>query len=349
MAFFLYILFFFFAILLSNSYKRKAVLYVLFITCCVFSIWAGNRDIMSWADTGGYVMAFQDLTPTISDFFTTKQIGLYSERGFFFLSSVIKTFTDSYVTYFLIIALLGFYFIGNGLKKYSIFPLIGLCVYISRFVFGRHFIQIRSGLAIAVLFWGLQYFTKKDWKRCAILIAVATLLHRSALLAIPVFLMGYLKIKKKHIVWGLVISLILAGFFPDFILQYVQDAGEDINISSYTDISDTYGKNRKGLGLANPMVYYQMAILLAFTFAEKRLRRLTPHYDTLRNGYFFSTVLLIVLGIFRVLSGRTSTVFATYEILMVPLLVYLFNRKNRMIGYIGLAAIYSTIFYLNFK
>jgi len=348
----LYTVYFFFffviAIYVTLNYKRAVGLGLTFVVCAAFAIWAGFRDF-TWADTIGYSMVFEYETPTIFSFFSTPQTPLYAESGFFFLSSVIRTIADDHVVYFFIIAALSLYFLGDGISKYGRLPLLALCVYIARFMFGRHFMQIRGGLAIAILFWGIQYFTQKDWRKSAVIILIAYMLHRSALLAVPMFFMNYLPLKKWHVVVGIVLSMLVVVTMPGIIEANVQEATEDVNVEHYADTSGNDFKQEKGLGLRNPMIYYQIAILFAFTFAEERLKKLTAHYYTLRNGYLFSTVLLIVLSGYRILSARTSTVFATYEILMVPLLIYICNTKNRYWGYLGILLIYTAIFYMNMK
>ena len=84
------------------------------------------------------------------------------------------------------------------------------------------------------------------------------------------------------------------------------------------------------------MIIYQSALLLLLTFNEKKLREITPHYVTFRNGYLYSTVWLITLSSFHVLSARGSTITATYECFFLPLFIGLFRKKDRFIPYIAL-------------
>ena len=155
-----------------------------------------------------------------------------------------------------------------------------------------------------------------------------------------------INIKKKHIVWGVIISYILAMFFTPVIRSFVADSASDIQgAENYTQKGYTY--KSAGLGLRNPMVYYQTAILLIFTFLEERLKNVSVHYYTLRNGYFYSTCWLITLSSYAILSGRGSTILATYEILIVPMFTYLFNRRNRTVGYLAIGVFALFWFYMN--
>ena len=349
MEIFIFAVFFFLSVSISES-KNGPKIYqpLLFIVTVFFIVWAGFRTNI-WPDTFGYVWHFVNRTPTIDNFSLSLKNGLYDEKGFFFFASIIRTFSSNPVVYLMVIAAIGITLIYKGLNKYCVYPLIGMAVYIARFMFGRHFIQIRSGLAIAVIFWAMQYITNKEWKKWFFSLFIAYLLHKSALVALPVYFLYKLKLNKTRILIGLAIAFSIAIFFRAPMRSYVQDSTTDMNLgTAYTTGSKNYYKSAEGKGLANPMLYYQTVILLALTFGEKKLRPKTKYYDTLREGYFYSTFLLIVLNMFQILSGRTSTIFATYEILIVPLLIQLFPRNIRYIGFLGVTGIYCAIFYMNY-
>ena len=96
------------------------------------------------------------------------------------------------------------------------------------------------------------------------------------------------------------------------------------------------------------MIYFQVFLLLAYTFNEKKLRLTTPHYVTIRNAYFYSTLLLITLSCYTALSGRTSSMFATLEMVIIPSLVLMFHKRNRAIAYLGMGVALTAIFYMNY-
>ena len=101
--------------------------------------------------------------------------------------------------------------------------------------------------------------------------------------------------------------------------------------------------------LTNPMIYYQTFLLLYFTYNEDKLSKLTPYYYVIRNAYFYSTVILIILCQYAILAARTSTIFATYEIAMIPLFVIIFPPRSRWIPLLSLLFVYAIFFYLNWS
>ena len=341
---FLFLVFFVLCIVGENS-SISQKRFFLFASIIVISIMAGSRDIYVWPDTLGYQVYFLHRTPSIGHLSFSENHG-YVEKGFFILSSIIKTFTSNPVIYFTLVAFIGLWILSQGINKYTLFPLFAFALYVSRFMFGRQFIQIRAGVSIAIIFWGMQYVAKRDLKRYLVVIFIASLLHMSAWIALPAYFLHKIKLKPKHIYWTIGFAFILAAFFTPVIRSFISDSAADLNVAqSYT--SEEYGYKSTGKGLANPMVYYQTLILILFTLWEKKLSKVTPYYITLRNGYFYSTIWLITLCSYSVLSARGSTILATYEILIIPSFVRIFHKNNRVLAYILIGLLSVLWFYLN--
>lgn len=336
-----YVLLYFLAIL-AEGLKRSQKQYLLMIVCLVLAYLAGTRDI-TWNDTGAYVICFNDYTPAFSSLTEYSKPYGYSEMGFFYLGVFVKTFTSDVTLYLLFIALLSFYFLYKAIDKYCVYPLFGICAYISRFLLGRNFMQIRAGLSYAIILVAVQYITKRDWKRYFALVLIAYFFHHSAIIAVPLYFLCLFKIKKWHIIMGLVIAFVIAGFYSDVVRALVADNATDLNVTTYVE----KGYQRES-GLSNPMIYFQLFLLLAYTFNEKKLRFTTSHYITIRNAYFYSTLILITLSCYTALSGRTSSMFATLEMVIIPSLILMFHKKNRALAYIGMGVALTAIFYMNY-
>lgn len=319
-----YIIFLLFCILISNS-KAEQKSIILAIACIVLSFGIGYRDLV-WADTIGYKYFFEQYTNDLFNYSISDKPFGYSEKGFYFLGVLVKTFTDNYQIYFLFIGALSMLFLYKDLQKYSIYPLIGLCAYIARFFMNRNLVQIRSGLAYLIIIWGIKYIYEKKMWHYIILVALCSLIHFSAWIALPLyFICNWIHLNKKVIVWGLIIAFIIGGFFQGPISAFVIDNAYDLSVSNYTQGEYI----TKAKGLANPMIYFQTFLLLTYTFLESKLVPMTKYYYIIRDGYFYSTLILICFCSFTALSGRTSTMFATLEFAIIPSLVYLFEKKER--------------------
>ena len=343
MVLFLYVTFYLFA-LYAEGLQPRNKRYWLIAICLVLAFLAGIREPSKWADTGVYVSSFLDYTPKFSDLTQYSQPFGYAEMGFYYIGVVVKTFTSNVTIYLIFIAALSFFFLYKAFDKYCYYPILGVCAYISRFYLARNLIQIRAGLSYAIILMAVQYITKRDWKRYFAWVFVAYLFHHSAIIAVPLYFLCMMDIKKKHIVIGTLIAFIIAGFYSNVVRSLVADRVTDLDVAT-TYITESY---QRDWGLSNPMIYFQTFLLLVYTFTEDRMRLTTSHYLTIRNAYFYSTLILITLSCYTALSGRVSSQFATLEMVIIPSIAYSFLKKDRWIAYLVMGAALTAIFYLNY-
>ena len=335
----LYILFYLFA-LAAEQLKGNDKKYVLMVVCVVMTLLAGMRDY-TWADTIVYVMSFEDYIKPLYEWSQVDEPLGYSEYGFYFLGIIFKTFISNTTAYLTFIAALTFIFMYKDFKRYCYYPLFGVAAYISRFYLARNFIQIRAGLSYAIILWAVQYISKRDWKRYFFWIIIAYQFHESAVLAVPLYFLCMINIKKWHIWTGIAVAFILGGVFTGFMRGLVAEYASDI-ASAY--VTDDY---QREWGLFNPVIYFQLAVLYLYTQNEEVLKYTSEDYYTMRTAYFYSTFILISVSMYTTLSGRTSSMFATLEMAIIPSIINTFKKRNRSIAYIGMGIVLTVIFYMN--
>lgn len=315
------------------------------LCCSIITVIIGARNPLTWSDSIVYYEEFLNVVKPIGDLSSYDRPQNYGEMGFFYLGVISKTLSNSSTFYFTFISAITMLILFLGIKKYSIFPFIALYIYLGRFV-NRNTIQIRAAIAIAIIIWGTVYVTKRELWKYLLVVFIASRFHTSAYLAFPLYFMNYVKIRKTYIYWGIFASLIIAAYF----------GGTIRDIISQSDIANEWARSYIEEGseksfsndLTNPMIWYQIVILFFFTINEDILSKMTEHYYTIRNAYFYCTVVLIVLCQYAVLAGRSSTIFATYECVMIPLFPYVFsNIKIRNMLLLGIGIFYAVFFYLN--
>lgn len=327
-----------------NKNTRLNVLYMLFF---ILALIAGSRGL-EFSDTSAYTYAFQNEAPTLANYSILSKSMYYDESGFFLLAVLVKTFTSSPRVYLMTVALVTMFIMCINDKKYSIFPFVGLCVYVARFYMGRDFIQIRASLSYAILFWAIQYIYEKKMALYFLWVFIAYQFHHSAVVAIPLyFLCNWIDLKKWHIVVGLIIAFIIGGLYSDVVRMYVEDNASDLNISGdyVTGGTEAYVE---GKGLLNPLIYFQCAILLLYTYYEELLAPQNKYYYVLRTGYFYSTLILIIFCTYAVLSGRTATIYATLEMAIIPSLLGITKKSDRSYAYFAIGVALTGIFYMNY-
>jgi hypothetical protein len=301
-------------------------MYVIIVFCI------GSRNTGGWIDTVTYVDSFVNSTNSLSSFsFSDVPFG-YTEKGYYLLCVIAKTISSNPQIYLLFIGALSMAFLFPCLDKYTPLPFLGLSIYVARFMIGRDMNQMRGGLAISIIMLATVYAVKKKYLKYILVIFAAYFIHTSALVALPILLLDRIKIKKKHIIGGLFLAFIIAGFFGETVKSVISESSfvQGLAKSYVDDDSEKAWSN----DLSNPLIYFQMLCLLIYTFKEKQLSSRFAYYYTMRNAYFYSTLLLIVLCQYGIVAGRTSTVFATYEISIIPMIITTYRKKARIIPYI---------------
>ena len=170
----IFLVFYFVAVKYSqDNYRRQDA--ILKVACVVLTLLIGFRG--NWPDVDAYTMAFEQ-APFIWDFNIDTPTIAYIEKGYFLLTSVVKSIYNNPTFYFLSMGAVSMFLLYKTLDKYCIFPLIGLCDYIGRFLLNRDFTQMRSSLAILLIILVLRFVYEKKASRfffnCLVSISVSS-------------------------------------------------------------------------------------------------------------------------------------------------------------------------------
>lgn len=324
-----------------DAKRQKQLMKILFavIVLCI-----GFRNPIMWIDTYAYVQSFLE-SNTLASFSFDDAIRAYSEKGYYLLCVIIKTFSSSTFVYLTTIGFLSMFFFFKALREYCLLPVLGLCVYIARYMLARDMNQMRAGLAISIVmsFTYLLVSENKKYKlrdetKYVIVCWLASFIHTSMLAAIPIIVFNHVKFSKIWIYLGILLAFYISGVYSQQIMDFISQS--DTIQDMATDYVDKEGENAKAYAadLTNPMIYYQCLILFVYTFLEKKLAPMSKYYYVFRNGYFMGTVVLIVLCQYAVLSARVSTIFATFEVFMIPMIIKALPKSYQVAAYIALLA-----------
>jgi len=341
-----FVIYFFLSVFYFENLPKSEKNFFLLIICGVIAFIIGMRNPYGWSDTSAYVYEFIADVKTLGNLLPTDGPRIYAERGFYYIGVLVKTYTKEPSIYLLTISILTFAAIYKVLGNFSIYPFIGMYIYLGRFV-NRNTIQIRAALAIAIVIIGTIYITKKRWWIFLLFVFIASRFHTSAYIALPLVLMKYIKIKKNHIYIGILFALVLALF-----------GGATINsIISTSDLANEWARSYIEEGsekawsndLTNPMIWYQIIILLTFTMMENPISNYTKHYYMIRNAYFYSTLIIVLLCQYAILAGRLSTIFATFEVAIIPFILKALEKQYGKLPLFVVFVVYLIFFFINIR
>lgn len=308
--------------------------------CVLLTVLIGFRD--GWPDEEVYIAAFKGAPPLYKISFNETPLG-YVEKGYLYLASLVKAIYDDWRFYLLAMGGLSMFLLYKSLEEYCALPLIGLCDYVARFLLNRDFIQMRSSLAILLIVLAMKFIYERKAAKYFLVVLLAYQFHHMALLGIPVYFLCQVRISRRSILLWLMLAFILSQTLAETISENVDAWSEDLNYQTYTE--GMYVE--RALGLANPMIYLQLLVLLLFTLFESDLCKY-KYYYVIRTGYFYSTFILIFFCNYTALSGRTSTLFATYEMFMLPMIIAEKPKSVKWLYYAGIGLALSYFFYAKY-
>lgn len=193
--------------------KPKKAFLIGFLELFVF---AAVRGIEIGLDNDSYQSIFSLIK---SGYINQKQLRTY-ERGYVFLNQVVDFLGGEFRTLLVVVSLLSLIGAFYYTKAYSKYPWISIFLYICMGYYELSFTIWRQ--IIAVSFVLIAYAMQKDGKkwRYLLMIILAFLFHRSAILALLPFLASKLRITKKTILFG-VISVGALYLLRNYIVQLV--------------------------------------------------------------------------------------------------------------------------------
>lgn len=322
--------------------SRDALLLGIVMSAFVLSV--GLRGTLG-TDTMNYIYSWHH-TPTLLNFNSSVYYFLcYHELGFFFISMLLKTIYNNVDFYFVIISLLTSIFLFKSIREYAYYPLLSLLLYCARFLLLRDINQIRAALAIAIVIYAIKFIENRKFKKYLLYTFLAVSIHTSTVITLPLFFIKKLNLNKKHIAYIIIAAFAVSLALSPFIEGYVRDLTIKFALAeSYTTSKEHIGD----VGLKNFMIYYQIIVLFAYTYFEDSLNQY-KYYYIFRNLYLFSTVLMIVLSDFLVMSSRLATIYTTLEIFIIPLIFQAITSRYRMkpLHWVFVAMIACSIFYMN--
>lgn len=317
--------------LFDFSKKKVEMLYIVIIALVVFIGFRG----LSGADSVNYIRFFNDYTDTLFDW--SGKDKQYTEYGFYYLSVVVKSVWSNIDFYFLIIAFVTMGLYLKTIKRWSIYPILSICVYYSRFMILREMNQIRGGLAISIVLFCLFYLVQGDRRKYIMGILIAMCFHVSTIIALPMVWVYNIRITFRRAVWIILAAGMLGGIIGFAVKTFLLTYGGIVALT-YIDGAS--------LGLTNPTVIFQIVICLAYTYMWRTMSKYQKGYSVIRNAYLYSIVTLLLTSGLGVIGGRLSTIFATCEIFIIPDLMMVI--RPRILGYVLVSLLIGGLFFLNY-
>lgn len=230
--------------------------------------------------------------------------------------------------------------ITNGLiimvlYKYCRLIEIGLYVFITSGLFLTSMNGLRQFLAAAILFMGTKYLIDGNWKKYGFIVLLASSIHMSAIIMIPIYFLVRSKAWSKTTFLLLFLSVILVLGF-NYFSELLFSALESTQYGHYQSFSEGGASMLRVLVTSVPL-------LLAF-MGRDRLRELFPASDVIVNMAVLGVVFMLV-STQNWIFARFYYYFGLYQLLLIPWVVQSFRERDRKLIYFGILIFYFVFFY----
>lgn len=309
-----------------------------------YIIWAGFRP-SSFGDTGSYIESFRNCVSSLGEI-ATYISDITKDKGFYFLMAVEKSiFGDSITIYFLLLAAFQLFVVMWMCRKYSedywfsIFLFIASTDYLS-----WSFNGIRQFTAVVMVYAATPLILKKKYIPSIIIILLASTMHQSALLMIPVIFIIQGKAWNKKTIICILASLVALVFVDQFtnILDSLLAETQYVNV-----VSDYKSWNDDGTNPIRVLVY-SIPMILSIVGLRYIREEDNPVINMTVNASIITTGLLIIsAGTSGIFLGRLPIFTSLWaQCILLPWEIeHMFTPESARIVKIAAIICYCMFFY----
>lgn len=282
------------------------------VMCLLFIIIAAFRpDRMP--DYGIYKEAFYGLTYDFERFeFGAQQLIL----GFLSMGA-------EFFTFLLFMATVSVTIKFVAIRKYAIYPLYSLLIYLGNIYVLHDMIQIRAAIASGMFLFALKFLSERKYWKYLLCFLLSVLFHYSSLMFLPLlFLYDSNRFNKWVYSLGILGSFALAvfGIQVAYLVQHIPIDQVQVAWNAYMYYSDSMYTKVNIFSVTN-IIRITIAFLFLFNFDKLRDDKLAV---LLLKVYFVSIMAFVVLSDMPVMSFRFSEFLIVSEILLIPYILKIF-------------------------
>lgn len=315
----------------SGTIDRKIILkrkkYIILV-CLLLILQSGLRNVAVGADTYAYYDAFERVklmswTQIFDTFIQVYEFGVGKDPGYLFFQKIIQIVVNDYQIYLIVIAVLFFSALGNFIYKntYRIIDVMFAFILYSTLFYA--FFSItghRQTIATAVALYGYELIKRKKLLPFIILILLASTIHRSVLIFIPLY---FIRSQKaiKYLLISFTVLLPLMFYYSDVISLFFQSM--DYTYSAYEQMENLRPYNYVVLNLT-------IFLLGVFTYKDSFKQKSNDTqfwYAALLLATLFTTQVFHIHGFMRVIYY-----FSIFNLLLIPHMFQIISKKTRIIN-----------------
>lgn len=335
--YFIIFVFLAFSLLMQTDIKKSNVR-LLKVFSFVLVLIIGGLRFQVGADWEAYELFFLDLN-SWEDVVSSR-----FEKLFVLLNYGVKLIYNSYSFFIFILFLFSFSLKYSYIKKYSPDVFISLIVYLYTIFLIYDINGLRQGIALGLSMLSLKYIIERKLINFAVIITIACFFHTSAIIFYPFYFLARININNKKVFLTLITIILFAMplryFFQNSsFFQIMMETDSFSHYSAYTD-GDSYKLN---IPIFSVAVFQRLIIFILFLLTYNNIDTSSEIKISLRNGYFIGITLFLFFSFSSEMAARLSFYYKSFEIIMIPLIVYSFKNKHKRFAMLVLFVVFAII------
>lgn len=290
--------------------------------------------VLLWIVAGFREGVGTDYYPYKDYFFKTEVYTLFNnpfEWGYYLLNKIINILTGNSRFIFLIVSFFILYVINKTILKHSPNYYLSILLFINLYFYFNSLNIMRQFIAVAIVFYSVQYIYQRDLKRFSISIVIASFFHLTSLF----FWFMYFIVQKKYKTYVYLLGILLSFLFV-FLFPYITNL--------LIVIMPRYEAYLTNMFTSSSSYSVILIIISTLMFAYILLRNKEWEKENiiLFNLVYIGLILNIAAS-FNFLFYRVSIYFYIFVILLIPNLVQKVDKRYR--NWISAAIISVSIAY----
>lgn len=269
------------------------------------------------------------------------------EPSFLIVASFIKTYlpTLGFTLLMVLFALFSVALKAKAIVKYSEFIFFSLFIYLCNTFMLHEIIQIRAGLAAAVVMLAFEPLVERKAGKFLLILLLATLIHYSALIFLPFYFLNTKKINPIVYLAVIIIPFLLSTLkFDPISLLLKYDLGvysEKLNIYITEQLRLKHSINK-----INLTIIFQLLLSVFLLFYR------TDILEKNKYSLLFLKINMISIGVFYLFFSLPVFAFRLWEMLsivqifLIPTLIYYIKPRwipELIIVLVGIAFYYNLV------
>lgn len=303
---------------LEHNYKRYNNIFI-FITLLSLIFTSGFR-YGSGSDFFVYWGIYKDAPNII--------LSEANDVGFIFICKLLNNISKNPQIMFLVTSIIINMLIVNTLRKKSDEYELSIFLYITTFIYYSTFNGVRQWLAASIIFASTEYLLERKTIKYIAMVLVATLIHASAIIMIPVyFIVNNKTFSLRNLLITTIFIMAVFAYIPfvNILFSFLRD-------TQYAHYFDIMIEAERGVNIIRILVYLAPVSIALMLY--KRLNNINNlNFDMILNLCIICC-LIMILSVKQVFFARLVFYFEIYYLLLIPKLVKIGNIKlNRLIYY----------------